>query len=74
MIADMFNNKNGNPVVTELFIKDRKLNISPVFSAQSHFKVPKDVRLNSTHFFIMNFPNKKELQQIELNHPSDIDI
>ena len=50
MIADMINNKKLNPVVTELFIRDRKLNISFVFITQSYFKVSKDVRLNSTHF------------------------
>ena len=53
MIADMINNNKLNPVVTELFIRGRKLNISIVFITQSCFKVPKDVRLNSTHFFIM---------------------
>ena len=51
MIADMINNKKLNPVVTELFIRGRKLNISIVFITQSYFKVLKDVRLNSTHFF-----------------------
>ena len=51
MIADMPNNKNLNPIVTELFIRDRKLNISFVFITQSYFAVPKDIRLNSTHFF-----------------------
>ena len=74
MIADMINNKKLNPVVTELFIRDRKLNISNVFISQSYFKVPKDVRLNSTHFFIMKIPNKRELQQIALNHSSDTDF
>ena len=74
MIADMINNKKLNPVITELFIRGRKLNISIVFITQSYFKVPKDVRLNSTHFFIMKIPNKKELQQIALNHSSDIDF
>ena len=73
MIADMINNNKLNPVVTELFIRGRKLNISIVFITQSYFKVPKDVRLNSTHFFIMKIPNKRELQQIALNHSSDID-
>ena len=72
MIADMINNKKLNSVVTELFIRGRKLNISLVFITQSYFKVPKDVRLNSTHFFIMKIPNKRELQQIALNHSSDI--
>ena len=73
-IADMINNKKLNPIVTELFIRGRKLNISIVFIAQSYFKVPKDVRLNSTHFFIIKIPNKRELQQIALNHSSDIDF
>ena len=50
MIADMINNKKLNPIVTELFIRGRKLNIFIVFIMQSYFKVPKDVRLNSTHF------------------------
>ena len=57
-----------------MFIRGRKLNISIVFITQSYFKVPKDVRLNSTHFFIMKIPNKRELQQIALNHSSDIDF
>ena len=74
MIAHMINNKKLNPAVTELLIRDRKLNISIVFITQSYFKVPKDVRLNSTHFFIMKIPNKRELQQIALNHSSDIDF
>ena len=74
MIADMINNKKLNPVVTELFIGGRKLNISIVFITQSYFKVSKYVRLNSTHFFIMKIPNKGELQQIALNHSSDVDF
>ena len=74
MIADMINNNKLNPIVTELFIRGRKLNISIVFITQSYFKVPKDVRLNSTRFFIMKIPNKRELQQIALNHSSDIDF
>ena len=74
MIGDMINNKKLNPVVTELFIRGRKPNISIVFITQSYFKVPKDVRLNSTHFFIMKIPNKRELQQIALNHSFDINF
>ena len=74
MIADMINNKKLNPIVTKLYIGGRKLNISIVFIRQSYFKVPKDVRLNSTHFFIMKIPNKRELQQSALNHSSDIDF
>ena len=74
MIADMINNKKLNPVVTELLFRGRKINISLVFITQSYFKVPKNVRLNSTHLFIMKIPNKRELQQIALNHSSDIDF
>ena len=72
MIAHMINNNKLNPIVTELFIRGRKLNISIAFITQSYFKVPKDVRLNSTHFFILKIPNKRELQQIALNHSYDI--
>ena len=74
MIADMINNKKLDSTVTELFIRGRKPNISIVFITQSYFKVPKDVRLNSTHFFIMKIPNKRELHQFALNHSSDIDF
>ena len=55
-----------------MLIRGRKLNISLVFITQSNFKVPKDVRLNSTHLLIMKIPNKRELQQFALNHSSDI--
>ena len=60
--------------MTDLFIIGRKLHICLVFITQSYFKVPKDLRLNSIHFFIMKIPNKRELQQIVLNHSSDIDF
>ena len=74
MIADLINNKKLNSVVIKLFIRSRKLNISLVFITQSYSKVPKDIRLNSTHFCIMKILNKRELQQISLNHSSDIKI
>ena len=70
IIADMINNKKLNLIVTKLFIRRRKLNISLVFIMQSYFKVPKDVRLNTTHFFFMKILNKREIQQIALNHSS----
>ena len=73
MIDYVINNKKLNPVVTELFIRGTKLNISIVFITQSYFKVPKDVRLNSTHFFIMKIPNKRE-RQTALHLSLDIDI
>ena len=72
MIADMINNKKLNSIVTELFIRGRKLNISLVFITQSYFKVPKDVRLNTSHFFIAKIPSKREPQQIAINHSSGI--
>ena len=72
MIADLINNTKLDLIVTELFIRGGKLNISLVFITQSYFKVPKDVRLNTTHFFIAKIPNKRELQQIAINHSSDI--
>ena len=60
--------------MTELFIRGRKLNISIVFITQSYSKVPKEVRLNTTHFIIIKILSKRELQQIALNHSSDIDF
>ena len=72
MIADMIHNKKLNSIVTELFIRGRKLNISLVFITQSYFKAPKDVRLNTSLFFIAKIPNKRELQQITINHSSNI--
>ena len=72
MIADMIHNKKLNSIVTELFIRGRKLDISLVFITQPYFKVPKDVRLNTGHFFMAKIPNKRELQQISINHSSDI--
>ena len=74
MINDMLNNKKPNPIVTELFISGRKINICLVFITQSYFAVPKNIRPNSTHYFVMKFPNKRELQQIAFNHSSDIDF
>ena len=72
MIADMINNKKLNSIVTELLIRGRKLNIFLAFITQSFFKVLKDVKLNTTHFFIANVSNKRELREIAINHSSDI--
>ena len=71
MIADMEANKKLIPIVTELFITG---SILLVFISQSFFKLPKDIRLNVTHYFIMKIPNKKELQQIASNRSSDIEF
>ena len=72
VITDMIQNKKLNAIVTELFIRGRKLNIYVVFITQSYLKVPKDVRLNTTHFFITKILSKRELQQIVINHSSHI--
>ena len=74
MIADMINNKKLILAIAELFIRGKKLGISIVFITHSYFTVPKDDRLNSTHFFITKIPNKRELHQITLNHSLDIDF
>ena len=64
---------NDNPIVTEMFIRERKLNISLTFIMQSYFKIPPNVRLNSAHCFIMKILNqKRELQQFANNYSSDI--
>ena len=74
MIADiMTNSKKFQAIVNELFIRCRKINTSLVFITQSYFSVPKDVRLNSTHYFIMKINNKRKLQNIAINHSADID-
>ena len=74
MIADPKSNKKVSSIVTELFLRGRKLNISLVFISQSYFKVPKTIRLNATYYFIMKIPNKRELEQIASSHLSDIDF
>ena len=72
MIADMIHNKKLDSIVTGLFITGKKLNISLAFITQSYFKFPKDIRLNNSHFFITKIPNKREFQQIAINHSSEI--
>ena len=72
IIADMIHNKKLDSINTKLFIKGRKLNISLVFITQSYFKVPKDVKLYTTHFFIAKIANRRELQEIARNHSLDI--
>ena len=72
MIIDMIHNKKLDSVATELFIRVRKLNISFAFTTQSYFKIPKDVRLNTTHIFIAKIPNRREPQEMARKHSSDI--
>ena len=66
-------NEKSQSLIKELFIRCRKLNISLVFITQSYFSVPKDVRLNSTDYLIIKINNKRELQNIAINHSVDID-
>ena len=74
MISDILSNKNLNPIVTELSIRERKLNISLALITQSYFTVPKNIRLNSADYFVVTIPNKTELQEIAFNRSSDIDF
>ena len=74
MIADMESNENLGPKVTKLFLRGRKPNISLVFISQSYFKVPKTIRLNAPHYFIIKLPTKRELQEIASNHLPSIDF
>ena len=73
MIGDIMTNKKFQAIIKELFIRCRKLNISPVFITQSYFSVPKVARLNSTHYLIMKINNRKDLQQIAIANSADID-
>ena len=73
MIADIMTNKKCQAIIKELFIRCRKLIISLVFITQSYFSVPKDARLDSTHYLIMKINNRKELQNTAIDHSADID-
>ena len=73
-ILIVFDDMIADQTVSELFKRGRKLNISIVFITQSYFAVPKDIRLNSTHYFVIKIPSKRELQQVALNHSSNIDF
>ena len=73
-IADILSNKKLNPIVTELFVRRRKLSIFLVFITQSYFAFPKNIRLNSTLYLVMKVLNKGELQHIAFNHSSDIEF
>ena len=73
MIADIVTNQKFQAIIKELFIRCRKLNIPLVFITKSYFSVPKEVRLNSTHYIIMKIHNKSKLRNIAINYSSDID-
>ena len=73
MIPDIMTSKIFQAIIKKLFIRCRKLNISLVFIAQSYSSVPKDVRLNLTHYLIMKSISKRELQNIAISHSSNID-
>ena len=73
MITDIKTNKKLEAIIKELFTRCRKLNISLVFTTQSYFSVPKNVRLNSTHYLIMKINSKREFRSIAINHSADVD-
>ena len=70
----MLSCKKISSLLTELFVRGRKINMCHTFITLSYFKVPKDVGLNATHFSIMKILNKQELDQIALNNSSDIEF
>ena len=72
MVGDIIANNNLNPADTEISLRGRKINISLCFLSQSYFKVPKTMRINVTHCFIMKIPHKVDFQQVGSNHSSDI--
>ena len=74
MVTDMLSDKKLHVIVTELFTRGRKLNISVVFTTQFYFDVPENIRLISTHYFIMKILNKQKLKKIEINNLSQIDV
>ena len=74
VITDIKANTKLSPTVTELFLTGIKLNILLVFISQSYSKVPRTIKLNATHYFIMKIPNKAEVQQIASNHSTDIEF
>ena len=73
-ITDMFSNKKLQPIVTELFIRSKKINISVVFITQFYFPIPKNIRLNSTYYLLMKISDKRELQWFIINNSSDIHL
>ena len=73
MIADIMSNNKFQTIIKDLFIRSRKLNILLVFITQSYFSVPKDVKLNSTHYLITKINKEIELHNIAFNHSADID-
>ena len=74
MIAELEVYKKLSPIVTELFLRGRKVNTSFVFISQSYFKVPKTIRVNATRYFIVKILNKRELQQIPSDQSSDSEL
>ena len=68
-----YSDKKAQKVLKDLFIRCRKLNTSLCFLTQSYLSVPKDVRLNCTHYVLFKLSNKRELQNIAMNHSADID-
>ena len=73
MIFDVMPNKKFQAIIKNLFTRCRKLNISLVLITQPYFSVPKEARSNSTHYLIMKINNRKDLQQIAIDHSADID-
>ena len=73
MISHVMSDQKAQQILKDLFIRCRKLNSSLCFLTQSYFSVPKDVRLNCTHYILFKLNNRRKLQNIVINHSADID-
>ena len=74
MSADILSKKNLRPIITELFIPGRKLNIPLIFIRKCYFSVAKIITLTSMHYFIMEIAIKQKFQQLASNHLLDIEF
>ena len=72
LIAEML--KNLGPTVAELFIRGKKITMSLLSITKSYFPLPKNTRLNSSHYCTMKIPKKRDIQQIAINNSCDIDF
>ena len=73
MISHVMSDRRAQQILKDLFIRSRKLNISLCFLTQCYFSIPKDVRLNCTHYILFKLNNRIELKNIAINHSADID-
>ena len=73
MISHVMSHRKAQQVLKELFTRCRKINVSLIFITQCYYSVPNTVILNCTHYILFKLNNKRQLQNIAINHSSDID-